>query len=200
MTEAAVRDSAAVRPTRQFVKPHHSTLPPFFADEANCIPHDGLPSCFLRRRKPIIYSQVKYITAIDITSTPGPQAVFGMNVEEIAPGTNGTLSHYASTAIPFTLLSIWIIIAFQSRYIFAPNLSLWKRLGWPVLLFLRVFDMDPYKPRLPTSGGGGMDDVKLEEEELELQMDLELNMEKIDKRDLPDLTIAEAMDSVERFR
>lgn len=57
-----------------------------------------------------------------------------MNVEEIVPGTNGTLSHYAETAIPFTLTTIWIIIAFQSKYIFGDDVSIWKRLAWPVLL------------------------------------------------------------------
>ena len=37
---------------------------------------------------------------------PVSQAVFGMNVQEIVPNTNGTLAHYAETALPFTLVTI----------------------------------------------------------------------------------------------
>jgi hypothetical protein len=69
-----------------------------------------------------------------------------MNVQEIVPDTNGTLLHYFLTALAFTLLSVWIITAFQSRYKFRPGVTFWQRLGWPVFFFLRMFDKDPYAP------------------------------------------------------
>lgn len=69
-----------------------------------------------------------------------------MNVQEIVPNTNGTILHYFLTAIAFTLLSVWIITAFQSRYNFRPGVTFWLRLGWPVFFVLRMFDKDPYVP------------------------------------------------------
>ena len=69
-----------------------------------------------------------------------------MNVQEIVPNTSGTLVHYFVTAISFTLLSVWVITAFQSRYNFRSGVTIWKRLGWPVFFILRMFDMDPYAP------------------------------------------------------
>ena len=57
-----------------------------------------------------------------------------MNVGEITPDTTGTLWQYFSLAIPLTLLTAWIIVAFQSKYIFPPGTSLMKRLAWPILL------------------------------------------------------------------
>ena len=69
-----------------------------------------------------------------------------MNVQEIVPNTSGTLMHYFVTAISFTLLSVWVITAFQSRYNFRSGMTIWKRLGWPVFFILRIFDLDPYAP------------------------------------------------------
>ena len=69
-----------------------------------------------------------------------------MNVREIVPSTNGTLVHYVATTIAFTSVSVWVIIAFQSRYIFREGVTFWQRLGWPILLILRLFGKDPYAP------------------------------------------------------
>lgn len=62
-----------------------------------------------------------------------------MNVNEIVPGTNGTLSHYAETALPFTFATIWIIIASQNRYIFPDHLNFRMRLVWPIVLLWTLF-------------------------------------------------------------
>jgi len=70
-----------------------------------------------------------------------------MNVKEIVPDTNGTISHYIATAFPFTILTIWIIIAFQSKYMF-PHSSFWRRLFWPYLLVPRLFGQRRYPVRL----------------------------------------------------
>jgi hypothetical protein len=58
-----------------------------------------------------------------------------MNVNEITPGTNGTISHYFALALPLTIPTAWIIIAFQSKYIFPAGTGFWKRLTWPFFLF-----------------------------------------------------------------
>ena len=57
-----------------------------------------------------------------------------MNVSEITPSTNGTLWQYFALAVPLTLVTAWIIVAFQSKYIFPKGTSFWKRLLWPLLL------------------------------------------------------------------
>lgn len=74
-----------------------------------------------------------------------------MNVQEIVPNTNGTLAHYAETALPFTLLTIWVIIASQDRYIFPIGLNFWARLAWPVLVLGKVFSAYPLRWTWPTS-------------------------------------------------
>ena len=69
-----------------------------------------------------------------------------MNVQEIVPETNGTLLHYFVTALAFTVLTVWIITAFQSRYKFRKGVTFWQRLGWPIFFTLRMFGKDPYAP------------------------------------------------------
>ncbi|KAJ3563227.1 hypothetical protein NP233_g9075 [Leucocoprinus birnbaumii] len=62
--------------------------------------------------------------------------LFGMNTKEINPGTNGTLPYYVALAAPLTLLTIWIIIAFQSQYLLGGRPFV-QRLAWPALLIQR---------------------------------------------------------------
>ena len=57
-----------------------------------------------------------------------------MNVREINPETKASIGHYIAVAVPFTLVSIWVIMAFQSKYIFPQGTSFVKRLGWPIFL------------------------------------------------------------------
>ncbi|KAF9559802.1 hypothetical protein CPC08DRAFT_723702 [Agrocybe pediades] len=83
--------------------------------------------------------QIAYLSMIFLPSS-FIASVFGMNVKEITPGTNGTLVHYVVAALPFTLLTIWIIIAFQSKYIFQDNCTFWMRLGWPYLLIVHAYN------------------------------------------------------------
>ncbi|EEB90178.1 hypothetical protein MPER_11654 [Moniliophthora perniciosa FA553] len=70
-------------------------------------------------------------------------AIFGMNVKEIADGTTETLPHYFAIALPLTVLTIWIVMTFQSRYMFGTRQTTFiQRLAWPVLLFKSVFRRD----------------------------------------------------------
>ena len=61
-----------------------------------------------------------------------------MNVAEINPGTTGTLPHYFAVAFPMTIVTAWIIIAFQSKYIFKEKTTFFKRLGWPAYLLIEM--------------------------------------------------------------
>jgi hypothetical protein len=65
------------------------------------------------------------------------QTAFGMNIKEFDDEASGTLGHYIAAAIPLTIFTIWIALAFQSRYFFQHNrpTSVWVRLAWPVLLY-----------------------------------------------------------------
>ena len=61
-----------------------------------------------------------------------------MNVNEINPGTKGTLSKYFATALPLTILTAWVITAFQSEAIFPEGASVVKRLLWPFFLVVNI--------------------------------------------------------------
>lgn len=59
-----------------------------------------------------------------------------MNAKEIAPDTLGTISHFVAFAAPLTVVTIWVIIAFQSQYLLQDKPFV-QRLAWPVLLLRR---------------------------------------------------------------
>jgi hypothetical protein len=40
------------------------------------------------------------------------------------------ISHYFALALPLTILTAWIIFAFQSKYTFPAGTGFWKRLAW----------------------------------------------------------------------
>jgi Mg2+ and Co2+ transporter CorA len=85
--------------------------------------------------------QVAYLTMIFLPAT-FVAGVFGMNVSEINPGSLGTLPHYVETALPLTLLTIYLIITFQSKnYMGNQNASVWMRLWWPVTFAQRTLGL-----------------------------------------------------------
>lgn len=69
------------------------------------------------------------------------QGVFGMNVKELSAQTLGTLPHYFAAAFPLTAVTVWIVIAFQSKHLFKnrETSSFWARLAWPILMFQSLF-------------------------------------------------------------
>lgn len=89
--------------------------------------------------------QIAFVTMIYLPAS-FVAGIFGMNIQEINPGTKGTVVHYAATAASFTLATIWIIIAFQSRHLFEEGTSLWRRLGWPYLLFRQLNGRNSKRP------------------------------------------------------
>jgi len=77
--------------------------------------------------------QISYLTMVFLPAS-FVAGIFGMNVEVINPGTNGTLWQYFTTTASLTVVTVWIIVAFQSRHMFPVNVPFWKRLGWPMTL------------------------------------------------------------------
>lgn len=61
-----------------------------------------------------------------------------MNIKEINPGTFSSIKAYLLITLPLTTITAWIIIAFQSTYIFPENTDFVKRLGWPIYLLLKM--------------------------------------------------------------
>ncbi|PPQ75033.1 hypothetical protein CVT26_011931 [Gymnopilus dilepis] len=75
-------------------------------------------------------------------------AVFGMNVREIVPQTPNSVPIYIAVAIPFTLVTIWIITSFQSKFFFpSEQLNFWKKVLSPVLLIPRLFGKKPLEDK-----------------------------------------------------
>lgn len=55
-----------------------------------------------------------------------------MNIRELDEGVYGTLLHYVEAALPLTVVTIWIVVAFQSHYVANdPDASMLRRLLWP---------------------------------------------------------------------
>ncbi|KDQ10147.1 hypothetical protein BOTBODRAFT_190632 [Botryobasidium botryosum FD-172 SS1] len=76
--------------------------------------------------------RLSYLTMIFLPAS-FVAGVFGMNVKELSQGTTGTLAHYIAATLPLTIVTIWLVVAFQSRYILSdPKASMWVRLLWPI--------------------------------------------------------------------
>jgi hypothetical protein len=78
------------------------------------------------------------------------QGVFGMNVIELNSGTYGSIAHYAEVTLPLTFVTIWIIVAFQSRFVLRDDDSMWKKLLWPIALVQKLLSR-PQRPELSSS-------------------------------------------------
>jgi heme A synthase len=79
------------------------------------------------------------------------QGVFGMNVIELNTGTHGTIVHYVAAALPLTFVTIWIIVAFQSRFVLRDNEAMWKKLLWPIVLVNKLISQTRRRPEDSTS-------------------------------------------------
>lgn len=137
--------------------------------------------------------QIAYLTMVFLPASFVATA-FGMNVNEINPGSGTKISIYVAVALPLTVFTAWIIIAFQSRYIFkefeAPSpdedgqvplgtdgrpkkITFIFRLAWPVVVVWQRFFKRQKKPsnesdleleergQQTTSGSSGID-IKVE--------------------------------------
>ncbi|KAF7329843.1 hypothetical protein MKEN_00247700 [Mycena kentingensis (nom. inval.)] len=86
------------------------------------------------------YFQMKQIAYLSMVFLPASfvAAVFGMNVEEINPGTKGTWPHYFETALPLTLATIWGIMFLQGKYLLGRESTIWMRMLWPITLMQKI--------------------------------------------------------------
>ncbi|KAK0190526.1 hypothetical protein F5146DRAFT_557424 [Armillaria mellea] len=84
--------------------------------------------------------QIAYLTMIFLPSS-FVATVFGMNVQELtgSKDSEGTLPHYFAAAVPLTLVTIWVVLTFQSKHLFVSGSTFWMRLVWPWILFKQVF-------------------------------------------------------------
>lgn len=89
--------------------------------------------------------QIAYLTMAFLPAS-FVAGVFGMNVSEINPGTNGTLKKYFATALPLTILTAWVVTAFQSEAIFPEGASVFKRILWPVFFVIKMVKNN-WKPK-----------------------------------------------------
>jgi hypothetical protein len=58
-----------------------------------------------------------------------------MNVREINPSTPGSVRLYFATMVPLTFLTVWIVMAVQSKYSYPDpeRVTFWTRVTWPVV-------------------------------------------------------------------
>ena len=56
-----------------------------------------------------------------------------MNIPEFNPGTKASLMHYFVAMVSLTFFTIWIIVAFQSKYLM-PGYGKWVRFLWPITI------------------------------------------------------------------
>jgi hypothetical protein len=128
MTEAAVRDSAGERnDSIGRLNFAHAGC----SDETDCLPYHDLPPRHLRCCE-CLHSRPDILLTLFCD-----QGVFGMNVSEINPEGTATLPHYIAVALPLTVFTAWVIVAFQSRYIFPDHAPFWHRLAWPFVILWR---------------------------------------------------------------
>jgi len=78
--------------------------------------------------------RLSYITMIFLPASFVANA-FGMNVIELNPQGYMTLARFFEAMLPLTLVTIWVIVAFQSRFVLRDERgSMWKKLLWPIML------------------------------------------------------------------
>jgi len=78
--------------------------------------------------------RLSYITMIFLPASFVANA-FGMNVIELNSGGYTSLSRFFEASLPLTFFTIWVIVAFQSRFVLRDNRgAIWKKLLWPIML------------------------------------------------------------------
>ena len=71
-----------------------------------------------------------------------------MNVIELNQGTYGTLAHYVAATLPLTVVTIWVVVAFQNSFTVPAAGNTWTRLLWPIFILRALF----HQPRRPDNG------------------------------------------------
>jgi Mg2+ and Co2+ transporter CorA len=81
--------------------------------------------------------QIAYLTMI-ILPPYFCTAVYSMNLKSLNPISNPTVTTFFEVTIPLTVVTIWIIVALQSEYMFKKP-SLRHRIAWPYYLVQYLF-------------------------------------------------------------
>ncbi|KAG2035206.1 hypothetical protein BDR03DRAFT_983811 [Suillus americanus] len=90
--------------------------------------------------------QISYLTMIFLPAS-FLASVFGMNVGEFSNGGLQTLAHYAEVTVSLTLLTIYVVVTFQTRSSFHDhNSPFLRRAVWPVLTFWKMMYKLKEKP------------------------------------------------------
>ncbi|KAF8527528.1 hypothetical protein BU17DRAFT_81731 [Hysterangium stoloniferum] len=90
-----------------------------------------------------VMKQISYLTMIFLPASFAA-AIFGMNVVEITPQTNTSLKTYFATAISLTVVTVWVMMAWQGKWrapsgeeklilltqVSRPNWTTWWRRLW----------------------------------------------------------------------
>ncbi|KAJ7164984.1 hypothetical protein C8R46DRAFT_1097786 [Mycena filopes] len=87
-----------------------------------------------KRMQQLTEAAMKQIAYLSMVFLPASfvAAIFGMNVREFSSETLGSLAHYFATALPLTVLTVWVVMTFQSKHLLGQDTTLWMRLFWPV--------------------------------------------------------------------
>jgi len=81
-------------------------------------------------RDSAVMKQIAFLTMLFFPAT-FVAGVFGMNVQEFNPGTKGTLLHYVATVVPMTMITIWVVVAVQLKYLSKDQVTVLSQLTWP---------------------------------------------------------------------
>jgi len=82
--------------------------------------------------------RLSYITMIFLPASFVANA-FGMNVIELNPGGYTTLARFFEASLPLTFFTVWVIVAFQSRFVLRDDRgAFWKKLLWPIMLLNNI--------------------------------------------------------------
>ncbi|KAG2035211.1 hypothetical protein BDR03DRAFT_923194 [Suillus americanus] len=83
-------------------------------------------------------TKISYLTMIFLPAS-FLASVFGMNVGEFSNGGLQTLAHYAEVTVSLTLLTIYVVVTFQTHSTFHDhNAPFLRRAVWPVLTFWKM--------------------------------------------------------------
>ncbi|KAJ7747969.1 hypothetical protein DFH07DRAFT_830716 [Mycena maculata] len=78
-------------------------------------------------------AQIAYLSMIFLPAS-FVAGIFGMNISEFSPDTHGSWWKYVATALPLTVVTVWIVMSFQIKYLMGHDVTIWMRLFWPVTL------------------------------------------------------------------
>ncbi|KAG0699494.1 hypothetical protein DFH29DRAFT_1001920 [Suillus ampliporus] len=91
-----------------------------------------------RRMQDLTTATISYLTMIFLPAS-FVAAVFGMNVREITDDATETMAHYTAVSVVFTVLTAWLVVAFQPHSPFhEPGSGFWWRLAWPFSYVIRL--------------------------------------------------------------